>query len=88
MPKWYSAPVNPDAEDDNYAALTDEERKAIASLQRLAKRWPQSLKLVSMGGGLHVIRVGDPRFDGQYPGQRAEAVIASIDGIPNDGGDW
>jgi hypothetical protein len=32
--------------------LTDEERKAIASLERLAKRWPQSLKLFSRSGSL------------------------------------
>jgi hypothetical protein len=74
----------------NEAALSDVERKAIASLERLAKRWPRSLKLVSMDGSLAVIRNGDPRFDSeQRVGvERQACVIAHIDGIPNDGGAW
>jgi hypothetical protein len=80
----------PDAEDENYAALTDEERRAVASLQRLAKRWPQSLKLISMEGSLGVIRTADPRWvDDTKPSfERQAAIIADIDGIPNDGGAW
>ncbi len=36
--------------------LTDEERKAIAALQRLAKKWPESLMLVHQpDSGLHVM---------------------------------
>lgn len=77
-----------DAEEENRDRLTDQERNAIASLQRLARRWPRSLELVSMGGGLHVIRVGDPRFGEPEATVRAEAVIETIIGIPNDGGDW
>jgi hypothetical protein len=76
------------AEDANYAALSDGERKAIAALQRLAKRWPQTLKLVSMDGGLHVIRNGDERYGTRFGTDRQESVIASIYGIPNDGGAW
>jgi diaminopimelate decarboxylase len=75
-------------EEANYAALTEIEHKAIQALQRLAKRWPQTLKLVSMGGGLHVIRNGDPRFGESSGVDRGKAVIDSIIGIPNDGGDW
>lgn len=39
--------MNPDS-------LTEDERCAIASLKRLAKRWPQSLVLVSFSGALSV----------------------------------
>ena len=74
--------------DENDAALSDAERKAIMSLHRLAKRWPKTLTLVSMGGTLHVIRTGDSRFGAERNVERAEAVIQTIDGIPSDGGDW
>jgi hypothetical protein len=62
--------------------LTGEERNAITALERLARRWPQSLMLFSWSGSLCVIRNGDALLDD--PGS---AVIAQIDGIPNDGGD-
>lgn len=79
----------PDLADASLAGdLTDPELAAIASLQRLAKRWPQSLKLVSMDGNLSVIRADDPRMLADYGPERQEAVIADIDGIPNDGGGW
>ena len=72
--------------------LTSEERNAIAALERLAKRWPPSLKLISMDGNLHVIRNGDARYhlgEGRADGHvRQQAIIADIDGIPNDGGAW
>jgi hypothetical protein len=75
---------NPDA------ALSGPELRAIGELQRLARRWPHSLTLVSMDGNLHVIRTGDPRYhsEGRDGAQRQESVIADIDGIPNDGGAW
>jgi len=53
--------------------LTKEEQKAIASLERLAKKWPKSLQLFSWSGSLEIIK--------------DEAVVGSISGIPNDGGD-
>ncbi len=62
--------------------LTDEERKAIASLERLAKRWPQSLKLFSWSGSLCVMRADVSLLDNPEA-----AVITYIEGIPNDGGD-
>lgn len=68
--------------------LTDEEERAIAALQRVARRWPQSLTLVSMGGSLSVIRTDDERFDSSSTAERGEAVVVDIYGIPNDGGDW
>jgi hypothetical protein len=65
--------------------LTDSERKAIASLKRLAKRWPQSLMLFSANGSLHVMpNVG---CEGGR-GRDNDEIIATIYGIPNDGGDF
>ena len=68
--------------------LTEAEEKAIASLRRLAKRWPKSLTLASMGGSLVVVRTNDERFDSSSTLERAEAELAEIRGIPNTGGDW
>lgn len=68
--------------------LTDAEEKAIARLERVAKTWPRSLTLASMGGSLVVIRTDDERFDSFSGLERQEAVVADIYGIPNTGGDW
>lgn len=73
---------------DNGDELTPDEARAIASLERLAKRWPQTLTLMSMGGSLCVKHTGDPRTDARTSLGRADVVLANIDGIPNDGGDW
>lgn len=66
--------------------LTDEEARAIASLQRLARRWPKSLTLFSWSGSLVVFHSADmgavtDRDRGN------DLILADIDGIPNDGGD-
>lgn len=68
--------------------LTPEEERAIASLKRLARKWPRSLTLVSMGGTLSVVRTNDERFDSPSGIDRQEAIVADIGGIPNTGGDW
>ena len=71
------------------AALTAKERRAIADLEQLAKRWPQTLTLLSYDGGLSVIHTAD--FDTVADGTasaRQELILANIDGIPNDGGGW
>lgn len=60
-------------------ALTDREAKAIAALQRLAKHWPKTLKLFSWSGTLMVMDADLPTGAG--------AELATIYGIPNDGGD-
>lgn len=68
---------------------TNEERKAIAALEQLAKRWPQSLMLLSYDSGLSVIHTAD--FDAIADGtgsERQDLILADIDGIPNDGGAW
>ena len=74
---------------DAGSALTKVEASAIRSLQRLAKNWPQSLTLASMGGTLVVVRTGDARFDYGEGSEREDAVLSSdFYGIPNTGGDW
>ena len=62
------------------ADLTPDERRAINSLKRLAKRWPKSLMLFG-GGGLTVRKPEAGKlYDARY-------IVATIDGIPADGGD-
>lgn len=76
--------------------LTDDEVRAIASLKRLAKRWPKSLWLFSASGTLHVMRKVDGapvyRMSRNTVGAPIEGVdqaysVATVD-IENDGGDW
>lgn len=55
--------------------LSSAEEAAIKALEKLAKTWPKTLQLFSFAGSLVVIR------------QRNGEVLASIRGIPNDGGD-
>lgn len=62
--------------------VTKEEAKAIADLSKLASRWPKSLMLFSQSGSLFVLK---PPKDSQEPRLRDE--VATIKGIPNDGGD-
>lgn len=67
---------------------TPEERKAIDALKRLARRWPRTLTLASMGGELVVVKTADDRFLSSDTNERHESVVADIRGIPNTGGDW
>ena len=75
--------------------LTSEEKQAIASLRRLAKRWPSSLWLASMAGRLHVMSTspdGERMYhpvnrDGSGGGLDQRYSLGVIE-IPNDGGDW
>lgn len=66
--------------------LTDQERKAIASLQRLGKRWPRTLRLASLDGSLVVQDLRHPGVHSLDAAEREAAVVADIHGIPNDGG--
>ena len=69
--------------------LTDEEKRAINTLKRLAKRWPKSLWLFSASGTLEVMRCnenGERVFNSR--GCVDEKYIVTDIGIPNDGGDW
>jgi len=70
--------------------LTEEEVKAIASLRRLAKKWPQSLELFGWSGELHVLKhiPGDMhRIGGTSVSQQRQKSVATISGIHCDGGD-
>ena len=71
--------------------LTREEELAIKSLERLAKRWPRSLTLASMGGSLVVFPTDAPTLEMQGTGFGIdpEQVVCWIGtAIPNTGGDW
>jgi len=61
--------------------LNYRERLAVAALQRLARRWPPSLKLFSWSGSLVIFDSDDDLSDAN------RGVLATIVGIPNDGGD-
>lgn len=68
---------------------TADERAAIATLKRLAKRWPKSLWLFSGSGSLCVMRSLQDGSRAHLPGDGMDPdyCLATID-IPNDGGDW
>ena len=59
---------------------THEELLAIKALQRVARKWPQSLKLFSAAGSLIVIHTEDQM---PFSLERTWGIL----GIPNDGGD-
>lgn len=69
---------------DNGDPVTAGEFRAIQSLIRLARKWPPTLKLVSMDGQLYVMHAGDSRFADDHG--REIVALAMIDGIPNEGG--
>lgn len=73
---------------DNGDDVTAQEKAAIVALERLAKKWPRTLTLASMGGSLIVVHSNDERFDTDLPVNRAEAVLFTTLDIPNTGGDW
>ncbi len=62
----------------NIVTLTTEEARAINSLIRLAKKWPESLRLFSHAGALIVTKANR---------HGVQATVSYIEGIPNDGGD-
>jgi len=80
--------------------LTEQELKAIKSLQRVAKKWPKSLWLFSASGDLCVMKNGE---DGHPVNEDNKICLTgpgsgggvdpnyhtgyTID-IQNDGGDW
>jgi hypothetical protein len=71
--------------------LTDEERRAIASLKRLAKRWPSTLWLFA-GGSVDKVAILRTQNDGTRAmgsdqGVDQRYIVDHVD-IPNDGGDW
>lgn len=58
--------------------LSKDEHKAIKSLQRLANKWPDTLKLFSWSGSLCIFKEDKHGLD---------CVVGHISGIINDGGD-
>lgn len=69
--------------------LTQEEKRAIASLRRLAKNWPKTLWLFSASGSLVVMRYKDGQHaTNWHGGMDQDYAVTIIQGIDNDGGDW
>jgi len=68
---------------------TKEEKSVIASLHRVAKKWPESLWLFSASGTLWVMRHDDEGNCAMLPcgGVDPDYTIDIIK-IENDGGDW
>lgn len=68
--------------------LSNDERRAIASLKRLAKRWPKTLWLFT-NGDISILKCDE---DGgrAHVGESIDQsyVVATIVGILSDGGDW
>ena len=77
-----SAPVGPGGRP-----LTVEEEKAIASLERLARRWPDSLTLFSWSGSLVIFKSDEWRARPEPCDNASDYSVGHIQGIPNDGGD-
>ena len=74
--------------------LTKGERNAIATLERLANRWPKTLWIFCDGIGVRVMRCGPdgehvarPGNGGTGGGMDPDYMVASVN-IDNDGGDW
>ncbi len=69
--------------------LTQEEKKAIRALKRVAKIWPDSLWLFSASGNLCVMRTDEDGNSVHLPnfGIDPDFIVDQID-IKNDGGDW
>jgi hypothetical protein len=68
---------------ENGRALTQDERSVISALERLAKRWPDSLTLFSWSDST-AWRDNDRERNGI---SASDVTICTIEGIPNDGGD-
>lgn len=56
-------------------SLSSLEEEVIKTLEKLAKKWPKTLKLFSFSGSLCVVR------------DKTGEILTTIRGIPNGGGD-
>lgn len=64
------------------------EEQAIAALNRIVKRWPQSLWLWAASGSLHIMKCNpDGSRQETRTGGYADASVGYVS-IPCDGGDW
>lgn len=73
--------------------LTQEEKRAIASLKKVAKQWPGTLWLFSASGTLCVMKKtadGKHGYGGANPSRTGVDPDFTVDtiNIENDGGDW
>lgn len=70
-----------------YIALTDDEERAVAALEKVAEIWPKSLWLFSAVGNLCVMKksLGVRAMMGEGVDRRWCACVIDIE---NDGGDW
>ena len=64
--------------------ITKDEQSAIKALQRLAKKWPDTLGLFSWSGSLCVVKTPAEEV-GKL--RSKTVVVESVMGIRNDGGD-
>ena len=62
--------------------LTEEEKKAIKSLHRLSKKWPDTIQLFSQSGTLLVLKQHP-----NHPEDEHGRIVDWIGGIDSDGGD-
>jgi len=67
---------------------TTEELAAIRRLERLARKWPETLMLLSMSGELTVIHTSDRSKAAESFAGDSEILSIPISGITNDGGGW
>ena len=70
--------------------LTDDQKRAVLALKRVAKRWPKGIWLFCTADGIEVMRCGP---DGEHVmahggGVDRDYYVDSINGIDHDGGDW
>jgi hypothetical protein len=65
--------------------LTDEERKAVAALKRLAKRWPKTFWIFVGSGDIHVLRKQPDGSRATLPGggMDPEMIVATIRALPS-----
>jgi len=63
--------------------------KLIKHLRQLEQEWPDGYWLFSASGTLHLMREKPRgRATGINGGMDQKDIVATFDGIPNDGGDW
>lgn len=76
--------------DKHVIEPTEEEKKVIASLKRLAKKWPSTVWLFVDGNSVHVMRIGETErhaTTGRGQGIDPDYILDSVN-IDCDGGDW
>jgi len=71
------------------AASKSTAERLVRRLRQLEKEWPEGYWLFAASGTLCLMREkSDGRATGAHGGMDPDDIVASFDGIPNDGGDW